>query len=209
MKNDTIRSENMTPDEKFNAVANLSQKLEDNFISLGELLSDIKRGKLFIYKGYESFKDFIESEYKLSGTLGGKLVQTFDLFIDEMDVDEGTLKEIGFDRLQMIRPLVKKADWSERDAWVDLAAEMPMKDLRAHIKEYKEQSKEDEKDLKKVFVDQYMEKMTAWFNCSRTDLNFKLALYFQDADEESVKRVVKERQRAFETELQTNNEDTP
>jgi hypothetical protein len=92
---------------------------------------------------------------------------------------------------------------------VDLAAEMPMKDLRAHIKEYKEQSKEDEKDLKKVFVDQYMEKMLAWFNCSRTDLNFKLALYFQDADEESVKKIVKERQRAFETELQTNNEDTP
>ncbi len=209
MKQDTMRSETMSADEKFNAVASLSQKLEDNFITLGELLSDIKRAKLFKIKGYDSFKDFIEAEYKMSGTLAGKLVQTFDLFIEEMDVDEGTIKDIGFDRLQMIRPLVQKADWTQRDAWVEVAAEMPMKDLRDHIKEYKEQNKEETQDLKKVYVEQYMEKMLAWFNCSRADLNFKLALFFQDADAESVKKVVKERQRAFETELQTNNEDTP
>lgn len=209
MKQDTMRSETMSADEKFNAVASLSQKLEDNFITLGELLSDIKRAKLFKIKGYDSFKDFIEAEYKMSGTLAGKLVQTFDLFIEEMDVDEGTIKDIGFDRLQMIRPLVQKADWTQRDVWVEVAAEMPMKDLRDHIKEYKEQNKEETQDLKKVYVEQYMEKMLAWFNCSRADLNFKLALFFQDADAESVKKVVKERQRAFETELQTNNEDTP
>ena len=209
MKNDSFRSETMNVDDKFTAVATLSQRLEDNFITLGELLSDIKRAKLFRIKGYESFKDFIETEYKMSGTLAGKLVQSFDLFVEEMDVDEQTIKEIGFDRLQMIRPLVQKADWGDRDAWVEVAAEMPMKELREHIKEYKEQSKEEDKDLKKVYVDQYMEKMLAWFNCSRADLNFKLALYFQDADAESVKKIVKERQRAFETELQTNNEDTP
>lgn len=209
MKNDSFRSETMNVDDKFTAVATLSQRLEDNFITLGELLSDIKRAKLFRIKGYESFKDFIETEYKMSGTLAGKLVQSFDLFVEEMDVDEQTIKEIGFDRLQMIRPLVQKADWGDRDAWVEVAAEMPMKELRQHIKEYKEQSKEEDKDLKKVYVDQYMEKMLAWFNCSRADLNFKLALYFQDADAESVKKIVKERQRAFETELQTNNEDTP
>lgn len=209
MKNDSFRSETMNVDDKFTAVATLSQRLEDNFITLGELLSDIKRAKLFRIKGYESFKDFIETEYKMSGTLAGKLVQSFDLFVEEMDVDEQTIKEIGFDRLQMIRPLVQKADWGDRDAWVEVAAEMPMKELREHIKEYKKQNKEEDKDLKKVYVDQYMEKMLAWFNCSRADLNFKLALYFQDADAESVKKIVKERQRAFETELQTNNEDTP
>jgi len=209
MKPKFEHTETMTPDEKFSAVANLSQALEDNFLTLGQLLSDIKRTKLFKFKGYESFKDFIEAEYKMSGSLAGKLVQTFDLFIEEMDVDESTIKDIGFDRLQMIRPLVQKADWGERDQWVEMAAEMPTKDLRDHIKEFKDKAKQEDTDLKKVYVDQYMEKMLAWFKCSRADLNFKLALYFQDADPESVKKVVKERQRAFESEVQDNKEDTP
>lgn len=209
MKPKFEQTETMTPDEKFSAIANLREELEDNFITLGQLLSEVKRTKLYKFKGYENFKDFIESEYRMSGALAGKLVQTFDLFIEEMDVDEATVKDIGFDRLQMIRPLVQKAEWADRDAWVEKAEEMPAKDLREHIKELKDKEKENDLDLKKVYVDQYMEKMIAWFNCSRTELNFKLALYFQDADPESVKKVVKERQRAFETETQNSVEATP
>jgi hypothetical protein len=78
MKNSKY-AENMSPDEKFSAVANLKDQLEDNFISLGQLLSEIKRSKLFLFKGYEKFKDFVEAEYQLSSSLAGKLVSTFDL----------------------------------------------------------------------------------------------------------------------------------
>lgn len=200
MQSNYARTENMSPDEKFRAVANLKENLEDNFISLGQLLSEIKRSKLYRMKGYEAFRDFVEEEYQLSSSLASKLVQVFDTFIEEMDVDEGTIKDIGFDRLQMIRPLVAKADWQVRDEWVELAGEMPTKDLREHIKEIRKKEKEENLDLKKVFTDQYLERMTAILNCSRTELNFKLALYFQDADPEAVKQVVRERQRRFESE---------
>ena len=193
--------ETMTPDEKFSAVANLKEKLEENFVSLGQLLSEIKRSKIFRVKGYESFKDFVEAEYSLSGSLAGKLVAVFDVFIEEMDVDEGTVRDIGFDRLQMIQPLVRKADWAQRDEWVQKAEEMPTKDLRDHIKELKKEEKEQEVDLKQVFIDQYLERMTGILNCSRTELNYKLALYFQDADPEGIKTLVRERQRNFENEL--------
>ncbi len=195
-------TETMSPDEKFAAVANLKDKLEENFISLGQLLSEIKRSKLFLYKGYEKFKDFVEAEYQLSGSLAGKLVGTHDLFIEEMDVDEEEVKQIGFDRLNMIKPLIQKADWKLRDEWLHKAEEMPTKDLRDHIKELKKQEKEADVDLKKVYIEQYMEKMISWFNCSRQELNFKLALYFQDADLDEMKQVVKERQRRFEQETQ-------
>ncbi|MBW6513730.1 MAG: hypothetical protein K0B87_03115 [Candidatus Syntrophosphaera sp.] len=195
------QSETMTPDEKFSAVSNLKDQLEDNFISLGQLLSEIKRSKIFRLKGYESFKDFVESEYSLSSSLAGKLVQVFDIFIEEMDVDEATIKDIGFDRLSMIRPLVAKADWTERDEWVQKAEELPTKDLREHIKEIKKQEKEQDLDLKKVLTDQFLERMTALLNCSKTDLNFKLALYFQDADLDAVRLTVRDRQRGFETEI--------
>ncbi|PKN72288.1 MAG: hypothetical protein CVU50_07810 [Candidatus Cloacimonetes bacterium HGW-Cloacimonetes-3] len=199
-------AENMSPDEKFSAVANLKEQLEENFISLGQLLSEIKRSKLFLFKGYEKFKDFVEAEYQLSGSLAGRLVSTFDLFIEEMDIDEGEVKEIGFDRLQMIKPFMQKADWQLRDEWVHKAEEMPTKELREHIKELKKQEKEGDTDLKDVYVDQYLEKMISWFNCSRKELNFKLALYFQDADLDEIKKIVKERQRVFEQTTNTNKE---
>jgi len=196
----------MTPDEKFDAINNLKNQLEENFIALGQLLSEIKRAKLFRFKGYENFKDFVEVEYNLGGSLAGKLTQTFDLFIEEMDMDEESVKEIGFDRLQMIRPLIQKADWDIKDKWVQLSQNMPTNELREHIKEMKDKNKKD-KDLKQIYIEQYMEKMLTWFNCSRKDLNFKLALYFQDADLEEVKKVVKERQRLFESEVQSQKEE--
>ncbi|MDD4309615.1 MAG: hypothetical protein PHO32_04485 [Candidatus Cloacimonetes bacterium] len=199
-------TESMSPEEKFTAVANLKDQLEDNFISLGQLLSEIKRSKLFLFKGYEKFKDFVEAEYQLSGSLAGRLVSTFDLFIEEMDIDETEVKEIGFDRLQMIKPMMQKADWKVRDEWVHKAEEMPTKDLREHIKEIKKQDKEADTDMKDVYIEQYMEKMISWFNCSRKELNFKLALYFQDADLDEIKKIVKERQRLFELETQTDKE---
>jgi len=201
------RTENMSPDEKFNAIANLKEKLEENFVALGELLSEIKRSKLFRFKGYESFKDFVEAEYQLSGSLAGKLAQTFELFVEEMDIDDTSVKEIGFERLQLIKPFVQKANWNERDEWMKKASEPPTNELRNEIKEIKKQEKAEDTDLKKVFIDQYLEKMTTWFNCSKADLNFKLALYFQDSDLDEVKKIVKDRQKAFE--LETQKEETP
>ncbi len=207
MNNLIVNTDSMTPDEKFDAVNNLKNKLEENFVALGQLLSEIKRTKLFRFKGYDNFKDFIEAEYNMSGTMAGKLAQTYELFVDEMDMDDGTVKEIGFDRLQMIRPLIQKADWEVRDKWVQLAETMPTNDLRDHIKEIKDKNKNKDKDLKEVYIEQYMEKMLTWFNCSRKDLNFKLALYFQDAELELVKKIVKERERLFESEMQSAKED--
>ncbi len=201
------RTENMSPDEKFNAIANLKEKLEENFVALGELLSEIKRSKLFRFKGYESFKDFVEAEYQLSGSLAGKLAQTFELFVEEMDIDDTSVKEIGFERLQLIKPFVQKANWNERDEWMKKASETPTNELRNEIKEIKKQEKAEDTDLKKVFIDQYLEKMTTWFNCSKAELNFKLALFFQDSDLDEVKKIVKDRQKAFE--LETQKEETP
>ncbi|MCB5265943.1 MAG: hypothetical protein LHW41_06875 [Candidatus Cloacimonetes bacterium] len=200
------KNEMMSPDEKFNAIANLREKLEDNFIALGELLSDIKRSKLYRFKGYETFKEFVEAEYQLSGSLASKLAVTYDLYIEEMDVDESSMKEIGFERLQLIKPMVQKADWDIRDEWLQKAADTPTNELRSEIKELKKQEKDENPDLKKVFVDQYLEKMITWFNCPKSELNYKLALYFQDADLDDVKKLVKEKQRAFEQETQMNKE---
>ena len=118
-----------------------------------------------------------------------------------MDVDEATVKEIGFDRLQMIYPMVNKGDWEVKDEWLEKAQETPTNELRKYIQELKLSEKEEQIDQKKIFIDQYLEKMTSIFNCSRNELDYKLALYFQDMDPEQIKKVVQKRERQFESEL--------
>jgi len=198
--------ESMTPDEKFKAVSALKDKLEENFVALGQLFSEIKRTKIFRFKGYENFKDFIEAEYNFNNALASKLGQVFDLYINEMDMDEETVKAIGMDRLQMIRPFVAKAPWETREEWMDKAQEMPANELRSHIKDLRKQQREADMDMKEILTGQYMERMLTWFNCSQKELNFKLALFFQDADLNDIGKVIRERQRQFETETQKTSE---
>ena len=188
----------MTPDEKMEAVANLKKNMEENFVQLGQLLSDIRRTKLFKFKGYKTFKDFVENEFNMSGSFAAKIISNFDLFIRELDVDEHSAKEIGLDKLNMIKPLVKQAEFNEKQDWIKKAQELPTTELREEIKEIRENKKNKDKTMKDVFIEQYIEKMVTFFNCNRKELNFKLALYFQDENLEEMRAVVKDKQRKFE-----------
>jgi hypothetical protein len=188
----------MTPDEKMDAVANLKQNMEENFVQLGQLLSDIRRTKLFKFKGYKTFKEFVENEFNMSGSFAAKIISNFDLFIRELDVDEHSAKEIGLDKLNMIKPLVKQSEFNEKQDWIKKAQELPTTELRDEIKEIRENKKNKDKTIKDVFVEQYVERMVTFFNCNRKELEFKLALYFQDENLEEIRSVVKEKQRRFE-----------
>ena len=188
----------MTPDEKMEAVANLKKNMEENFVQLGQLLSDIRRTKLFKFKGYKTFKEFVENEFNMSGSFAAKIISNFDLFIRELDVDEHSAKEIGLDKLNMIKPLVKKSEFNEKQDWIKKAQELPTTELREEIKEIRDNNRNKDKTLKDVFIDQYLEKMVTFFNCNRKELNFKLALYFQDENLEEMRAVVKDKQRKFD-----------
>lgn len=189
------------PEQKFSSIKTLTQSIETEFISLGELLSDIKNTKLFLFKGYEKFNEFMSSEYNFSPSLANKLISIYNLFVREMDVDEETLKEIGFDRLCIIKPTVAKAAWDTREEWVKKASETPAKDLKAEIKELK---KEEDPDLKDILVEQTSERLVGKLNCSAKELKFKLALFFNAMDESALIEMValvKKLQRKFEMEL--------
>ena len=188
----------MTPDEKIAAVTNLKQNMEENFVQLGQLLSDIRRTKLFKFKGYKTFKEFVENEFNMSGSFAAKIISNFDLFIRELDVDEQSAKEIGLDKLNMIKPLVKQSEFNEKHNWITKAQEFSTNELREEIKEIRENNKNKDKTMKDVFIEQYIERMVTFFNCNRKELNFKLALYFQDENLEKMRTVVKDKQQKFE-----------
>ena len=188
----------MTPDEKIEAVQRLRSHLEDNFVELGQLLSEIKRSKMFKFRGFKSFKEFVEEEFQMAGSFASKVVGIYDLYINELDVDEHSVKKIGMDKLHLIKPMVKNKSFQESMQWVERAQTEGTAELREEIKEIRKREKEKDKDMKAVFIDQYLEKMVTFFNCSRKELNFKLALYFQDRDLKDIQKEIKILQRRYE-----------
>ena len=196
---ETFDLSKVSPDEKFAEVEKFISKLQENFVAFGELLSHIKRAGVFKARGYKTFKEFIEKEHNLASSFASKLIDTYELYMEELDMDEESMKEIGFDRLNMIKPFVKDTDINIAESWIEEAKNLTTPDLREKIKDEKEKTKKPE-SLKDIFIKQYLEKMCIFFNCSVKELNYKMAIYFQDADLESVRVVIKDKQRKLEEE---------
>jgi hypothetical protein len=194
------QNEGMSIEEKLQAAQNLKQQMENNFVSLGQLLSEMKRYKIYISRGYKTFNEFVEAEFNIASTFASKLISTYDLYIDSLDKDEKTVQDIGLEKLNMIKPFVKQAKFIEAEEWINKAQEMPTTQLREEIKEIREQKAQIKKTMKDVLIDQYLENMVTFFNCSRKELNFKLALYFQDMDLNQIRDTIRDRQRKFEDE---------
>lgn len=188
----------MTTDEKIQVISDLKKNLEDNFIQLGQLLSEMKRAKVFKYKGFDNFKDFIEAEFNLSSALANKIIGNYELFLIELDVDEKSVKQIGLDKLNVIKPMVRNTSYQEVEEWIKEAEELPTTKLREKVKEVRERQKSKDKTLKDVYIEQYLEKMIGYFNCSRKELDYKLALYFQEMDLDEVKKIIKTNERMME-----------
>ena len=200
----TLHTEIQSTQDSLDAVYKLRKDLESKFIEMGQLFAHIKATKIFRFKGYESFRDYVEQEHNIGLSMANKLIKIQNIFVNDMDQDEETLKEIGMDRLIMIAPLVAKSeDWAEKEELLQMAY-LRIPDLKAELKERKESAKAEETDLKQVFVQQFQERFTSWFNCSVKELQFKLALYFsdfKDQDLEIVKKDVKLKQHQFEAEV--------
>jgi hypothetical protein len=186
-----------TPQEKFQALENMKKVLEDNFVTFAQILFEIKRSKAYKHKGYKNFKDFIEQEYNMTNAFASKLLSTYEIFIEELDIDETSVKEIGFDKLAMIKPLVKNSSYEETEEWIQKAENLNTTDLREEIKKERERKKENQKTEKDILIEQFKETMVTFFNCNFKELMFKMALYFQDQDLESVKERIKLKERQF------------
>ncbi len=195
----------MTPEERFKAVEVMKGRLEEDFISLGEILSEIKSKRIFKIKGYKNFRDFVEIEHNLSIGVCNKLVKIYDFYVKALNIDSETVKEIGLDRLNTIHLLIKDADYVVQEEWLKEAEELSQQELSEKVKEIRVKEKENSKTLKDVFVEQFIDNMKGYFNCSGKELNYKLALYFQDMDLEKVNEVIREKQRRFEEEIEESH----
>lgn len=183
----------MSLEEKKTALSFMREKLEEHFVTLGQILSDMKNENLSRLYGYETFKEFVEDEFNLAGTLANRLINNYKYYVEKLDLDEKTLVTIGLDKLSLLRPVMKEASLQEQEIWLEKAQVDKTTQLKTDIKEKREREKQKKKNMQDVFTEQFIEKMVTYFNCSRKELLFKLAVYFQDSDLNEVDKSIKER----------------
>lgn len=177
------------------SLGELVSNIQGNFIAIGELLVHARAQKLHRFKGYEKFNEYVEQELGVSRALALKLMKLYSLYIQDMDLYEEDVKEIGLDKLMLIYPIVNKLEYNMRDEWVDKARQLGYGELKQEVKNAKEKP---EADLKQIYAEQVMERLMAFLNVGKKELAFKLALYFGDEDMDKVKKEIKIRQRKFE-----------
>lgn len=185
------------PEEKFEAISNLRDKIQDNFIELGELFLEIKHRKLFKAKGFISMKDFVESEYNISYYLVSKLIDNYSLFVKELGLYQDFLKKLGFDKLNIIKPMIKNKEYSIQKEWLDNAEKYEITDLKEMIKEIKDKERELTKSVQDIFVDKFYDGMTTFFGCNRKTLDFKLALFFMNIEFPEIQQNIRKNQEFY------------
>lgn len=184
MNNTNEDLSSLTPEQKKSILLKMRNNLEETFIELGQVLYEVQSNNLHGFFGYPTFKEFIEDEFNMSGSLAAKLINNYKFYLEKMGLDEPAFVSIGIEKLNQLRPILNKVDRIEQEDWIKKAEEEKSTVLKEKIKDHKEKNKK--KDIKDVFTDQFVEKMVTHFNCTRKELMFKLALYFQDQNLEQV-----------------------
>ena len=179
-------------EDKLTELEAFIQKMQETFIAFGELLSNLKRTNAFKAKNYKTFKEFIEKEYNFSASFANRLIDTYEIFMEERGYDDKSIMEIGYERLNMIRPIVKSCDNDTAEEWIEEAKVLSTPELRDKIKEEKEKNKPPE-NIKDTLVKQYRERMTTYLKCNGKDLEFMVAVFFQDEDLNPIKSTISEK----------------
>lgn len=192
--------------QMFNSTQKMFMGLEGDFIALGNLLYDIKSKRQFIYRGFDSFNEYIELELNTSSTFAGKLVRVYEMFIKVLDISEEDVKEIGFEKLSMVYPIFKKDKNYVKDEfvslWMEYLDQKTISELKKLIKEYKQSLKQI--DFKETVIEQGWEKACTVMNTNKKDVIYKLAITFLEySDDElnSLGKGMREKQREFELKL--------
>lgn len=198
-----MKMDQMTPTEKLEALEKLCKRIDDEFIQMAQLLVEIKPGRLWQMKGYETLKDYLESELWMNTSLANKMMRTYEKYVLELDLSAEEMQEIGLEKLHRAIPLLKDCDGEETVNMISQLKDMDLSKIDSQIKA----SHKSTKSIKDVFVEGFYEMWCSYLNCNKKELMLKLALFMQDRDPDTVRSFVKAEQRKFEAEIEKTHHD--
>jgi hypothetical protein len=117
--------------EAEDALMSCKKDVTVNMLKLGLILSQIEDKKLFKYRGYETFDDYIESpEISFGRAWAHRLKGVYRFYVEDMGSKNPILSEVGTNKLELIKKVANKENLDE---WVDKANKMSYMALRNEI----------------------------------------------------------------------------
>lgn len=118
-------------EKAFALVPKLLDTIEHDYFRLGGVLSAIQAGGWFMDKGHETFRAFVEAEAGVEYRKGMYLIEIYNGLV-ESGVSWDQVKHLGWTKLSVLAKILSPENV---DAWVDVAENLTVLQLREHIKE--------------------------------------------------------------------------
>jgi len=183
-------------EDKLMTVSKLVRNINQNFIELGNVLDDIKKTKIYRIKGYETFKEYVESEYALTNGTCNKVINIYRTFNQRLDMADEDCLSIGYDKLNVIEPLCRKCEYAVAEKWVNEAQNKSLGELKYDVSAYKKANKE--KTYKDVIITQHKERVKEYFGATAS---YAIALIFSDKNMDDVAKEYNIKARKIEEEI--------
>ena len=190
-------SQELTARDYDEQVELLKKNTESDVISLGRLLYEIKEKKIYRAFGYINFSLYVEDKLNLSASIANRYIRIFKEFVLELNIGEDTLNELGMSSLELLLKMFKIVE-NDKVELIQLAQKESYSNMKVKYQDLKEQLKEKEKTMEEVLTEQFYERATEIFNCSKKKVDFNLALFFSDKNMEEVKDIVDLKRKIFE-----------
>jgi hypothetical protein len=118
------------PDAVFARAAKLTRQIDTAYIALGRELYMIFHRKLYLAKGHDSFRDYLECDLGVSGDRGERVKRIWTKFVRELNLKPEQLTGVGYTRALALLPIVTS---DNAESWLEKARSMQWRDLHIEI----------------------------------------------------------------------------
>jgi hypothetical protein len=135
--------EKMTENKAWKVLPQLLDSIDANYFRLGGYLARIQSEGWFMDKAYESFRAFVEAETGIEYRKAMYLIGIYNGLV-ESGVPWSKVGHLGWTKLKELASILTTDNMEE---WVNLAENMTVLQLIAHIKEQKKASTQDASEV--------------------------------------------------------------
>ena len=123
-------------------IKTLIREVDRNYVELSRLLYLTRHCETWKEWGHDSFADYVENEAGKSMDQARALISIFERLVIELEVDETTLKLIGWTKARLLLKVVDKQNVND---WLEKAKTLSRRKLQDSIKEARKTDEEKPK----------------------------------------------------------------
>lgn len=186
-----------------NGLGALMESVGETFLTIGEILNEMKAMKMHRLYGYERWVEFMEDKIGIQSARAAQILNVYKTYVDYYDACREDLVRVGYDKLVALLRIVKAKPHKEFIKHMEAAEGMSLGELKQYIEK---ELGDKEKPLvpEEVYTEQVMQRVSEFVNVSnKKSLMFKLALYLDGVDLDEFAKIVHAKHKRFTEEVRS------